>query len=125
MCPKLLGCPKLLLTLLNKALTVSVLVPFKMTNKVLSRTAVSACPSNSNFPERLSYRFLCSAKEHFRAILHTVVGETLAVFRLPQIRKNGQCLDGQVGKTFLEIFGGNHNFSKFREAKNGLFFPYF
>ena len=27
----------------------------------------------------------------------TVVGETLAVFSLPQIRKNCQCLDGQVG----------------------------
>ena len=36
-----------------------------------------------------------------------MVGETLTVFRLPQIRKNGQCLDGQVGKDFLEIFGGN------------------
>ena len=35
----------------------------------------------------------------------TVVGETLTVFRMPEVRKTGQCLDGQVGKTFLEIFG--------------------
>ena len=43
----------------------------------------------------------------------SVVGETLVVFRMPVIRNNGQ-----VGKTFLEIFGGNFNFSKFREAMN-------
>jgi len=36
----------------------------------------------------------------------TVVGERLAVFRLPQIWKNCQYLDGQVAKIFLEIFGG-------------------
>ena len=42
--------------------------------------------------------------------LYTVVGETLAVFSLPQIQKNCQCLDGQVDKTFLEMFGGNYNF---------------
>ena len=52
----------------------------------------------------------------------TVVGETLAVFRLPQIRKNGQCLDGQVGKTFLEIFGGNYNFSNVLSENLGLGF---
>ena len=32
---------------------------------------------------------------------NTVVGKTLAVFSLPQILKNCQCLDGQVGNTFL------------------------
>ena len=52
----------------------------------------------------------------------TVVGETLAVFRLPQIRKNGQCLDGQVGKTFLEIFGGNNNFSNVLSENLGFGF---
>ena len=51
----------------------------------------------------------------------TVVGETLAVFRLPQIRKNCQCLNGQVGKTFLEISGGNYNFSEFREVFKSYF----
>ena len=54
-------------------------------------------------------------------VTYTVVGETLVVFWLPQIWKNCQCLDGQVGKTFLEIFGGNDNFLKFREAMNVLF----
>ena len=53
---------------------------------------------------------------------NTVVGETLAVFSLPQIRKTCQCLDGQVDTTFSEIFGGNYNFLKFREAMNALFF---
>ena len=52
----------------------------------------------------------------------TVVGETLAVFSLPRIRKTCQCLDGQVDTTFSEIFGGNYNFLKFREAMNALFF---
>ena len=60
---------------------------------------------------------LCRKTLEFR---NTVVGETLAVLTLPQIRKNCQCLDGQVGKTFLEIFGGNYNFLKFREAMNAL-----
>ena len=57
--------------------------------------------------------------------IDTVVGEALAVFRLPKIRKNCQCLDGQVGKNFLEIFGGNYIFLKFREAMNALFFTNF
>ena len=34
----------------------------------------------------------------------TVVGETLAVLSFSQIRKTYQCLTGQVGETFLEIF---------------------
>ena len=34
----------------------------------------------------------------------TVGGETLAVFSLPQIKKNCQCLDGQVDKIFLDHF---------------------
>ena len=54
-------------------------------------------------------------------VFDTVVGETLAVFSLPQIRKTCQCLDGQVDITFSEIFGGNYNFLKFR-AMNALFF---
>ena len=63
---------------------------------------------------------------------YTVVGETLTVFRMPEIRKTGQCLDGQVGKTFPEIFGRNfwqnfrqnfeQNFLKFREAMNASLF---
>ena len=40
----------------------------------------------------------------------TVVGEKLAVFRMPQIRKTDKCLDGQVGKTFLKICGGSYDF---------------
>ena len=40
----------------------------------------------------------------------TVVGETLAVFSVPKIWKTGQCLAGQVGKTFLEIFGEHDDF---------------
>ena len=44
----------------------------------------------------------------------------MAVFKWPQSRKTCQYLDGQGGKTFLEIFGGNYNFSKFREAMNAF-----
>ena len=51
------------------------------------------------------------------------MGETLAVFSVPKIWKTGQCLAGQVGKTFLEIFGEHDDFLKFREAMNALFFP--
>ena len=51
-----------------------------------------------------------------------MVGEALTVFSMPQIRKTGQCLAGQVDMTFLEIFVGNYNFLKFREALNVLFF---
>ena len=51
----------------------------------------------------------------------TVVGETLTVFSMPQIWKTGQCF--AVDKTFLEIFVGNYNFLKFREAFNALFLP--
>ena len=40
---------------------------------------------------------------------------------MPEIRKTGQCLDGQVGMTFLEIFGGNYDFLNFREAMNASF----
>ena len=54
-------------------------------------------------------------------MLYTVVGETLTVFSMPQIWKTGQCLAGQVDKTFLEIFVGNYNFLKFREALNALY----
>ena len=57
--------------------------------------------------------------------LNTVVGETLAVFRLPKIRKNCQCLDGQVGKNFLEIFGGNYNFFKVSRSYECLIFHQF
>jgi len=56
-------------------------------------------------------------------IENTVVGETLIILSMPQIWKTGQCLAGQVDKTFLEIFVGNYNFFKFREALNALFFP--
>ena len=38
---------------------------------------------------------------------NTVVGETLTLFSMPQIWKTGQCLAGQVGKTFLEFFSRN------------------
>ena len=34
---------------------------------------------------------------------NTVVCETLTVFTMPRIRKNGQCLEVQVDKTFLEF----------------------
>ena len=43
----------------------------------------------------------------------TVVGETLAVFSLSQIR---------VGKTFLEIFGGNYNFFEVSRSFFEFFF---
>ena len=33
----------------------------------------------------------------------TVGCETLTVFSMPRIRKNGQCLEVQVDKTFLEF----------------------
>ena len=58
----------------------------------------------------------------FFKLYNTVVGETLAVFSWPRIRKTCQCLNGQTEKTFLEIFGGNYKFLKFREAMNALFF---
>ena len=38
-----------------------------------------------------------------RCRLDTVGCETLTVFSMPRIRKNGQCLEVQVDKTFLEF----------------------
>ena len=47
----------------------------------------------------------------------TVVGETLAVLSMPQIRETDQCMAGKVGKTFLEMFGGNYIFLSFDNVR--------
>ena len=102
-----------------------------MTNEIFTIQPEKSVKFNSQIDFRMSikmstFHFFTESFLAAKSTFNTVVGETLTVFSMPQIWKTGQCLAGQcfaVDKTFLEIFVGNYNFLKFREAFNALFFP--